>query len=408
MIYDAIIIGGGPAGLMTANVLEKHNMSYLLLEKNEQCGKKLLISGGTRCNVTNHLSKRDFIEHATLPHKKFLYPMITKFGPEEVIEYFQDRSCKLVLENNFKYFPESDLSSSVLDALMKDIPSERIKLKHNVKSIRRQDDLFELITKDELTYQTTHLVIATGSNAYPHTGSSGDGIIFAKQLQIPYLEFTPAETHVFSAYVKQELKGLKGVSLQQTSIYLPLSKIRYQGDLLFTHFGLSGPVIMHLSEYIYDDIQNFGHAMVRVSLVKETEDEVFEFLQTHKQKLLHNALDFLTSTKIVETTLQVLNMTSKKIADMKHSDLKKVCQFLTQLDIKVESTATKEHAYVNKGGIDTKVLDPKTMQVKDIKGLYCIGEVTDLHGPIGGFNNTIAMSSGYLCAHAILESISVS
>jgi predicted flavoprotein YhiN len=164
---------------------------------------------------------------------------------------------------------------------------------------------------------------------------------------------------------------------------------------------------MHLSEFIYDDIESYGSCIVSFSMIDLDETQLFDYLQTHKQKLLYNALDTILSTKVIDVALAITEVSSKKIADMKHADLKKLCYFLTHMEIKIDHVADKEQAYVNKGGIDTKALDPKTMEVKHVKGLYFVGEVTDIHGPIGGYNHTIAMSSGYASARAVIENIHV-
>ena len=181
MIYEAIVIGGGPSGLMAANILEQHQVNYLLLEKNDKVGKKLLLTGGKRCNITNALSKEDFIQSLTFKHKRFLYPAIKDFGSPEIIEFFKSNGLNLVLEENFKYFPETMKSASVFEVLTKNLNLNRIKFHHAVKDIIKTEDGFILRTSDE-EILTKRVIVATGSNAYPTTGSSGDGLIFASKL----------------------------------------------------------------------------------------------------------------------------------------------------------------------------------------------------------------------------------
>jgi predicted Rossmann fold flavoprotein len=279
MIYHTIIIGGGPAGLMASNVLENNNINYLLLEKNEKCGKKLLLTGGRRCNVTNHLSIRDFIDTLTFKHKRFLYSALTNFSGQDVIRFFDMHGLRLVLENNFKYFPETEKSLSVLEALLKDLKPEHIIYQQAVKELHQEEDLFKVVTKTD-TYYAKHVVVATGSNSFPSTGSSGDGLVFAKHLNINYIPFTPAETHVYSAQIKTSFKVLQGVSLPQRLVKIKNQKISYQGDLLFTHFGLSGPVIMHLSEFIYEDIEKHGSSILTFSFVDKTKEEILDDLKS--------------------------------------------------------------------------------------------------------------------------------
>jgi len=404
MIYDAIIIGGGPAGLMAANQLELANINYLLLEKNENCGKKLLLTGGRRCNVTNHLSLRDFIDTLTFKHKRFLYPALKTFNGVDVLSFFKKHNLEFVLENNFKYFPITEKSLSVLEALMQDINDTHIKYHQSVKEIHRENDYYRLVTKDE-TYLTKNVIVATGSNSFPSTGSSGDGLVFAKHLGINYFDFTPAETHVYSNQIKETYKDLRGVSLTQRKVKIRNLKIAYQGDLLFTHFGLSGPVIMHLSEFIDEDIRMNGHSIIEFPFIEMTQESLFNELQKDNHKLLHKILETYTTKRIVEVILSNLNIESKKIIEMKKSDLNKVCESFTAFQVIIDRVEDKEKSYVNKGGIDTKSLDPKSMEVKSYPGLYFIGEVTDLHGPIGGYNITIALSTGYLSSNHIISKI---
>lgn len=404
MIYDAIIIGGGPAGLMAANQFEKHHINYLLLEKNEKCGKKLLLTGGKRCNVTNRLPLKEFIQTLTFKHKRFLYPALSKFNADDVLSFFKTRQLDFVLENNFKYFPKTEKSQSVLDALLKDIKPHHIHFNQAVKALHHNHDIYSLKTKDK-TYQAKHVIVATGSNSFPTTGSSGDGLIFAKHLGINYFDFTPAETHIYSEQIKSRLKALQGVSLKDVLVKIKNTKITHQGDLLFTHFGLSGPVIMHLSEFIDEDIRTHGLSTIEFPIIDMHQDQLYQKLINQKTLPLHKVLHNYTTKRIVETLLSYLNIESKKILEMKKKDLYLICETFTSFKVKIDHVEQKERAYVNKGGIDTLALNPKTMEVKAYPGLYFIGETTDLHGPIGGYNITIALSTGYISSHHIITKI---
>ncbi|MBN2604655.1 MAG: aminoacetone oxidase family FAD-binding enzyme, partial [Bacilli bacterium] len=272
MIYDCIVVGGGPSGLMACNVLEQHHINYLLLEKNDSLGKKLLLSGGKRCNVTNNLMVEDFINATTLKHKRFLSSALHTFGPAQIIDYFKENNCELILENNFKYFPKTGKSQSILLALVKNINPSRIKCHHSVKSVELVDYIYAVKTSDQV-YQTRKVVIATGSSSYPSTGSNGDGLAFAKDLGINYKAFTPAETHIYVDEVAKNLSDLQAVSLENTTVKIIGTKIENTGALIFTHFGLSGPAILHSAEHIYEQLQT-GVVKIRFNLIEQSREEL--------------------------------------------------------------------------------------------------------------------------------------
>lgn len=401
MKYDVIIIGGGPAGLMAANQLEKARINYLLLEKNETYGKKLLLTGGRRCNVTNNLSVRDFIDTLTIKNKKFLYPALKTFGPKEIKSYFEEQGLELVLEDDFKYFPKTEKSISVLEVLTKSLTNKRIKFNQSVKEVHKENGLYEIITRND-TYYGKYVIVATGSNSYPSTGSSGDGLNFAKSFGIQYTDFTPAETYVYSEQVVREFGQLQGTAISKCRVNIKNLKKSFEEDLLFTHFGLSGPVIMHLSEFIYKDILLHKQSVIEFGFIRQTEQELYNNFLNNKEKNLHKVLEMYTNKRIVDVMLKHINIESKKIVEIKKKDLFEVCKTFTNLQFKIDTVEDKEKAFVNKGGIDLKELDPQSMESRHIKGLYFIGETTDLHGPIGGYNITIALSTGNLSSQDII------
>lgn len=398
MILDCIVIGGGPAGLMACNQLEGHK-NYILLEKNDKVGKKLLLTGGKRCNITNNLPVRDFIESLHMPHKRFLYPALTQFGPKDVIQFFDLRGLELDLEQNFKYFPKTGKSQSVLDALLKGIKTERIHYKEPAKKISKQQDLY-LVETDLDTYLSKNVIIAVGSNAYPTMGSSGDALVFAKYLEIPYKPYTPAETYLFSDKVKQQDIDLQGVAIT-TKIRINQDKKTHDGDILFTHFGVSGPIILHISELIYDRLLK-EKVTLYITLTEVEPIPVFHQARTTKDTIL-TTLETMTSKRLAKKVLDVSGIENKRVSDMKKTEIEALNQLLTAVPIPIDGVEVKEKAFVNAGGIDVKALNPQTMETIQSPGLYFIGESTDLQGPIGGFNITIALSTGRLAAKHIVS-----
>ncbi|MBN2299745.1 MAG: aminoacetone oxidase family FAD-binding enzyme [Acholeplasmataceae bacterium] len=405
MIYDAIIIGGGPAGLMTSGILEKNQINYLLLEKNEKVGKKLLLTGGRRCNVTNNLSVDRFINALNLKHKKFLYHALRTFGSEQIIAYFKGHNLNLKLEEGYKYFPETEKSLSILESLIEDIEPKKMITEHTVKKIEKEENIFIIHTQDEI-FKTRNVVIATGSNSFPTTGSNGDGIVLVKPFNIESLPFYPAETPVYSKEIVNHYLDLQGYSIQNTIVKINGSNKRYIGDVIFTHFGLSGPAIMHASEDIYQILKT-SDVKLSFSLVGLTREQLIDLLE--KAKISHEkilkTLESITTKKVAQKLLDLTEINNVSILEISKMHLNQLIDLATNFTVKIDTVESKELAYVNAGGILTQALNPKTMEVKKVEGLYAIGETVDLHGPIGGFNITIALSTGYICAIDITNKI---
>ena len=400
-----VIIGGGPAGLMAANQLEKNKIDYILLEKNNHVGAKLRITGGGRCNVTNRFGVDAFIDHLTCHHKRFIYGSLTMFGPNDVIGFFKSKGLNLTLEHHFKYFPETKKSQSVIDALTKDLDMKRIYYMQSVHEIQPTSKGFDVITQKE-TFHATHVVVAVGSASYPKTGSTGDGLAFAQQLDIDFSPYTPAETHIYANMAKLNLSDLQGLSLAQREIHIKQTKKRVVDDLIFTHYGLSGPGIMHLSEDIYFALQK-GKTSVEIKLIdKEPSDFDLDIQSACADKVfLLKFLDHYVPKRLSKKILELCRLENIPTNQLKKTDWLQLKNLLFHFSIPIDRVEDKEKAYVNAGGITLSELDPKTMMVKKIPNLYYIGEVVNLHGPIGGYNITMALSMGVQCALGIYQQL---
>jgi len=404
MIYDVIIIGGGPAGLMAANVLESHHINYLLIEKNERVGKKILLTGGKRCNVTNHLLVPDFIDALHMKHKRFLYHALKSFGPQDVVAFFKSKGLNLLLEQGFKYFPETGKSQSVVDALTQSINPQHMILSSAVQKISFNQSIFHVSTVKS-DFQSRFLLLSTGSNAYPTIGSSGDGLKFATHLGIPYKPFTPAETSIYSSDAVSLFKDLQGFSLDDVKVTVPSLKASYKESILFTHFGLSGPVILHMSELIHHAIEKGDHKII-ISFIDQSEDALKLFFESHKKERLSNILQVLLPKKMAQKLLLISGLKDLNISEISKKDMALIIDLLIRFPLKIDHVESIEKAFVNAGGIITDGINPKTMATKKIPQLYVAGELTDLQGPIGGFNITIALSTGRLAAYSMVEALS--
>lgn len=403
MIYNTIIIGGGTSGLMCAYQLAQAKVDFLLIEKNESLGKKLLITGGKRCNVTNNLDVDTFIQNLTLPHKRFLYSLLENFGPSDILNFFAENNCPLVLEDNLKYFPKSNRSQDVLNVFLNKIPMNHVKLNTAITKIYKDGDIFIVECLND-KFKSRNVVLATGSKSYPHTGSSGDGLKFAKDLGIDYTDFTPAETHIYSNQVVKELSLLQGYSLKNVVVRIKGRNKKAQGDVLFTHFGLSGPAIMHLSEDIYDCLQN-QKVILQIPLgshSREEIDDLFNISRTKNMTIL-KTLEQCTTKRIANLLLEIGQIQNKNINEISKTTIQKLKDALLGYEITVDRVQDVTKAFVNKGGISTRELSPKSMETKRIANLYCIGETVDLHRPIGGYNITIALSTAVAAAKNIIK-----
>lgn len=399
-MIENIIIGAGPAGLMCANTLTKHKIPFIILEKNEKAGKKLLITGNKRCNVTCNRTVEEFMSDLTTTNKKFLYSSLYTFGPDQVLQFFHHLGIEFVLEKNLKYFPKSNHSETILNGLLSGIATNNIKTNQAVKRIEKEHDYYNVVTA-KTVYKAKNVIIATGSNSFPNTGSSGDCLRFAKALNVDFYPFQPAETHVFSKQITEEFQQLQGLSYQQVSVSIKGTKISHEGDVLFTHFGLSGPVIYHLSEFIYEELKRNNKRII-LNFVNKKKEVIISELSNTTERLSKYLNGYFTKKHTVELLIQ-LHIDKTDVRSLSKEEILRIATYMTEYEVSIDRVESKERSYVNKGGISTKELHPNSMEMKKHQGLYVIGESTDLHGPIGGYNITIALSTGYLSALDIIE-----
>lgn len=383
-MYDVIIIGTGPAGLMAANALNKNN-KVLIIEKNDKPGRKLLITGGGRCNVTNLKFNYEFLNEIT-HNKKYLHRVIHNFSPWDIYNFFVHNGVPLKEEEENKIFPVSDKASDILNALLKNIHS-KINYGESVEEIIYKENNIKVITNKD-TYNTQNLIIATGGTSFKKTGSSGDHMKFARMLNQPFIDLYPAETGII---LKNKLE-LAGISLENVKV--SFNKKEFYGNLIFTHKGLSGTSIMKASEFIYlDKVKNIfidllpnirGDELFNAINTYNREKEVTTFLNEYFPKRL---CSFIVIVSNLNNNLKIKNLNKPQMQDL--VDSIKNCSF------EVLKTCDIEEAYVTGGGVDMKYINSKTMESTINKGVYFAGECLDIHGPIGGYNITLALSTGY-------------
>ena len=381
-MFEVIIIGAGPAGLMAGIMSEKKT---LIIEKNDIAGKKLLITGGGRCNVTNNKENREFlnqIEH----NKKYLYSTINNFGPKEIINFFETHNVSLKEEEDGKMFPKANKSFVIKEALLNAYKG-KINYNEDVEKIIKENDYYIVITnKNE--YKTQKLVIATGGSSYKITGSTGDNLKFAKMLKQPVTEIYPAEIGV----KLKKPTDIPGQSID--NVIVKAGKRKKEGNLLYTHTGLSGSSVMLISEYIFKDKIN----EIEIDLLpKYNEEEIKNILNNYdRNKEVHTFLEQYFSKRFSEYLLNYINLEKNiKIKQLNHKELNKLVETIKHIKYNVKNNEKIDLAYVTAGGIDLKYINTKTFESTINKNLYFVGEALDIHGPIGGYNITLALSTGY-------------
>ena len=404
-----IVIGGGPAGMLAAVSASGKGSKVLLLEKNEKLGKKLFITGKGRCNVTNSASP-DVIMKNIVSNPKFMYSALEAYDNNDICRDIENFGCPLKEERGGRIFPVSDHSSDVIKALSKMLENAGvdIRLGCEVKKIVKNDDGFECHLSGGKKENCNAVIIATGGISYRATGSTGDGYGFAESFGHTVTECRPS---LVPFEISEEwCRNLQGLSLKNTGLKMYSgNKLIYEdfGEMLFTHFGVSGPMILSASS-IYQK-KKPDECMISLDLKPAlSEDELDsrllrEISENHEKHFI-NMLPSLLPAKIVSVMAALSGIDEhKKCGDIKKEERKELVKLLKHLELHVKGTRGFDEAIITKGGISVKEISPKTMMSKVCDGLFFAGEVTDLDAMTGGFNLQIAWSTGYLAGRSAAE-----
>ncbi len=386
-MYDVIVLGGGPSGIM-ASIKASENNKVLLIEKNDSLGKKLLASGNGRCNVTNTKSDMDFIKCIQSSNPKFILSSLSDFGPWDIYDYFCSRGCMLKEEDDERIFPESDKSSDILDVLIKDLDKVEVKLNESIVSISKEDSF--TITTNKGVYKSRNVVLAVGGKSYPILGTTGDGYSLLESLGLKITKQYPALTSLNSndsIIVNKELMG--------TTINAKVKfNKEYEGNVLFTHFGLSGPAIFKVSEEVIKYLDGNKEAILNIDLIPDyNKEELFNECIDNKD----NSINTIFKDKVTSRVIKVLlnESSNKKISSLSHKTIYELIDRFKCMSISIYDSKGYKSAFVTSGGLDLSEVNPKTMEVKSVSGLYVTGELLDVHAYTGGYNITIALSTGH-------------
>ncbi len=401
-----LVIGGGAAGLMAAGTAASMGAEVTVLEKNKLPGRKICITGKGRCNVTNNCSNNDFIE-SVISNPRFLYSAINNFGSEDTISFFEDYGVPLKTERGNRVFPQSDKALDIARCLEKFARESGAKIICNTvaKSIECDENgIKTVIDTKGRQYLCDSVIIATGGKSYPLTGSTGDGYKLAEDLGHKIINPTPSLIPLECA--NEHLKDcvdMQGLSLRNVAVKLFLDdKEIYNdfGELLFTHFGLSGPTILSMSTRIFD--VSSGSYKVSIDLKPALDCEkldlrVLRDFEKYKNRELSNALtDLLPSSMIPIILRRMGNIESAKVNSITKEQRHKLINIIKNLEFEISGTRPIDEAIITRGGVDVSKVNPKTMESKLVKGLFFCGEVLDVDAFTGGFNLQIAFSTARL------------
>jgi len=410
----AAVIGGGPAGMIAAARAAESGLTVHLFEKNEKLGKKLFITGKGRCNITNAASNDVFFDNI-VSNPKFLYSAINTFDCFEAIDFFERLGVKTKIERGNRVFPASDKASDVVLAL-EDYAKKsgvNVNLNASVKKIiiSGSKTVEGILFANGRIFDCQSVIVATGGLSYPGTGSTGDGYDFARETGHSVTKLYPSLVPLVSD--DDFINELSGLSLKNVGITVLVSekgnKVIYKdfGELLFTHFGLSGPIILSASAYLHGRYNQ--NPVVSIDLKpaiskEELDKRILKDFEKYSNKDFSNALDDLLPGKMIDAVIKRSDIPpSKKVHDITKVERKVLLELLKNFTCRIKGVSGFNNAVITKGGVSVKDIDPKSMESKIIKGLYFAGEVIDVDGYTGGFNLQIAFSTGYLAGQSVSE-----
>lgn len=404
MNTDVIIIGGGAAGMFAAIAAAEQGNRVILLERNNRLGKKLLITGKGRCNVTNACSVQEVLQN--IPRNgRFLYSALENCTPSFVMEYFKNHGCPLKIERGNRVFPVSDRSQSVLDALQGHIKQLGVQIRYEkVKDILVQNGTVIGVKTDKGDLLAKNVILATGGVSYPSTGSTGDGYKMAGALGHTVI---PTEGSLVPLETEGEIcQKMQGLSLRNVGVKLldAKGKVLYKdfGELLFTHFGVSGPTVLSASAHLKGEGCRLLIDLKPALDEGKLNDRILRDLEMYKNRSMENALTDLLPRSMIPVVLEMLDIPFDLQANALKKQLRRnLVELLKAFPLNIRGKRPVSEAIITSGGIKVSEIDPKTMESKLVSGLYFAGEIIDCDAYTGGFNLQIAWATGYAAGMAV-------
>jgi predicted Rossmann fold flavoprotein len=408
--YDVIVIGGGPSGLMASISASAQGARVCLVEKGAKLGRKLIISGGGRCNVTNAKERDELIKQ--MPgNGRFLYSAFSQFGNRDIIRFFERLGVKLKEEDHGRMFPVTDKAITVANALVEKMKRQGVEIRLNspVERVLYQDGRCGgVLLRSGEVLQAPCVIVAVGGCSVPQTGSTGDGYAWAREAGHTITDLYPTEVPLTAgdAFIRE--KTLQGLSLREVelTLYAPDGKkvSTQEGDMIFTHFGLSGPAALRMGHYVSVTHRKYGTVPLRLTIdlmphkrVDDVARESWALLEEQPKKAVKNVLKGYVPERMIPLLLQMAAIPEETtLSHMPKQNWSALAQTIKAFPLTITGTLSLEEAFITGGGVSVKEIDPRTMQSKLMPGLFFAGEVMDVHAHTGGYNITIAFSSGYV------------
>ena len=408
-----IVIGGGPAGMMSAISSAENGNDVTIIEKMQSLGRKLLITGKGRCNITSSLDMDEFIKN--IPgNGMFLYSAFKNYTNQDIIKLLKEEGLEVKEERGNRIFPVTDKSLDVLKCFEKKLKSLNVNIILNtkVKEILVEDNIVKGVKTEKEIINADKVILATGGKSYPLTGSTGDGYVMAQKLGHTITKINPSLVPL-ETFDKETCKNLQGLSLKNVQIELidkNKNKVIYEdfGEMLFTHFGVSGPLILSASCYIADKI-NPQNCEIVIDLKPALDNDTLDkrILKDFKENInrnLNNSLDKLLPKKLIPIIIDNANIDPyKKVHEITKEERERLVNAIKEMTLHVNGLRDYNEAIITKGGISVNEINPKTMESKKEPGIYFVGEVLDLDAMTGGYNLQIAWSTGYLAGNSICD-----
>lgn len=403
-IYDVAVIGAGAAGLFTAVHCAKNGKKVILYDKNKYPGRKLRITGKGRCNICNYSDNENILKNI-VHNSKFMYSSLNNYSAIDLIKFFNDNGIKTKVERGNRVFPQSNDAMEIIEMFKKLIKDLNIKFKNEivVKDIDKNEDIFKIITSSGADY-ARNLVIACGGMSYKITGSSGDGYKLAQKFGHSIKPIKASLVAMNTCLDKDDRLELMGLSLKNVEVSVINQKkekiFKEFGEMLFTHFGISGPIILSASSYmstneVYKLILDLKPALSEDQL----DNKLLLLFEEEHLKSIGKVLENLLPKKLINIFLNSINIDYyKKACDITKSERAAIINNIKHFDLRYDSLRDIDEAIITAGGVNVKEIDPKTMESKLVKNLYIVGEVLDIDALTGGYNLQIAFSTAYQAA----------